>query len=73
MCGSLYPLMCQKNIFSYNLKHTEQVVEACKEILSGFDLTEKEKEQLLVAAWFHDTGYYEGAEGQRATQCKTCT
>ncbi|MGA1583294.1 MAG: Pycsar system effector family protein [Saprospiraceae bacterium] len=46
----------------HNFAHTSQVVEAAQELGSRFDLTERERELLLIAAWFHDSGYAEGAE-----------
>ncbi len=45
-------------VFKYhNLSHTLEVVQAAEEILSESFFTEKEKEIILVAAWFHDAGY----------------
>ena len=51
------------NSYKYhNLNHTLTVVNAVKELLgsSGFD--ENDKQALLVAAWFHDTGYVESSK-----------
>lgn len=46
------------NKFVYhNLSHTKRVVEKTQEISEGLSLSETEIEHLLVAAWFHDTGY----------------
>nr|WP_262896723.1 HD domain-containing protein [Fulvivirga marina] len=41
----------------HNLDHTEMVVNACDEISRGMQLNKNDREILLVAAWFHDTGY----------------
>ncbi|ELR73024.1 hypothetical protein C900_00104 [Fulvivirga imtechensis AK7] len=41
----------------HNLAHTEMVVKASKEISQGMQLTNEEREIILIAAWFHDTGY----------------
>ena len=41
----------------HNLKHTEQVVQKCEELASFYDITKRDKEVLITAAWFHDTGY----------------
>lgn len=44
----------------HNYQHTLETVEACKKIAAGYkELTEEELEILLLAAWFHDTGYTE--------------
>jgi len=41
----------------HNFNHTTAVVDAVKSITAETDLSNQEKEQLLLAAWFHDTGY----------------
>jgi len=41
----------------HNLAHTQRVVEKVNELVEDSSLSEKEKEQLLIAAWFHDSGY----------------
>lgn len=41
----------------HNYQHTLETVEACKRIARGYELSEKELEILLLAAWFHDAGY----------------
>jgi HD superfamily phosphodiesterase len=50
----------------HNYQHTLETVETCRKIARGYeDLREEELEVLLVAAWFHDTGYtiiYKGHE-----------
>jgi predicted metal-dependent HD superfamily phosphohydrolase len=49
-----------ENIFYHNIDHTLDVVEAAEKIGRFCDLTEEDMETVLLAAWFHDTGYYEG-------------
>ena len=46
----------------HNIKHTQDVVRAAKEIALNSGLTEAETEAAVVAAWLHDVGYVEGAE-----------
>jgi len=41
----------------HNLSHTKEVVKAARKIGSYANLTEEEMEILLLAAWFHDTGF----------------
>ncbi|WP_291967807.1 Pycsar system effector family protein [Maribacter sp.] len=41
----------------HNLRHTQRVVDSTKELIEGEKVGEAEREQLLVAAWFHDLGY----------------
>ena len=41
----------------HNLSHTQRVVAAVKEISVTEKVSETDKNALLIAAWFHDTGY----------------
>lgn len=41
----------------HNYNHTAGVVKAIEKLAGTTGLTEREKEILLVAGWFHDTGY----------------
>lgn len=41
----------------HNIEHTRQVAAAAEEIANNSDVTPREKEILLIAAWFHDLGY----------------
>lgn len=41
----------------HNYKHTEETVKACKSLSADFNLSSKDYEILLLAAWFHDAGY----------------
>jgi predicted metal-dependent HD superfamily phosphohydrolase len=46
-----------KNIFFHNLKHTRQVLKAANEISAQMNVSNKEKELMEIAIWFHDTGF----------------
>ncbi|MFY0602922.1 MAG: HD domain-containing protein [Flavobacteriaceae bacterium] len=41
----------------HNLSHTQRVVAATKEIIEAEKIAEDAANALIVAAWFHDTGY----------------
>jgi predicted metal-dependent HD superfamily phosphohydrolase len=41
----------------HNYKHTTETVKYCKELGEAYNLTSRDYEVLLLAAWFHDTGY----------------
>ena len=41
----------------HNVAHTQRVVEKTQELIEHMQIGENEAEQLLLAAWFHDTGY----------------
>ena len=45
------------NLFYHNLAHTESVVNHAIEIGFHYRLPEQDQTELIVAAWFHDTGY----------------
>ena len=62
------------NLYSYhNFNHTFTVVNAVKELCKKEDVSSDEKEILLVAAWFHDTGYIDGYENHEQESVKIAT
>ncbi len=64
--GYIVELFAEKlpSYFSFhNVQHTIDVVQQASRIGEFYGLTEKEMEILLVAAWFHDSGYTEVYEG----------
>ena len=49
----------------HNFNHTSTTVKACKKLSKSYNMTSRDYEVLLLAAWFHDTGYiniYQGHE-----------
>jgi len=59
------------NLYSYhNFNHTLTVVNAVKELCKKEDVKGEDKEFLLIAAWFHDTGYIEGYENHEQESVK---
>jgi predicted metal-dependent HD superfamily phosphohydrolase len=49
----------------HNYQHTLETVEVCERLAKEFEINEEAKEILLLAAWFHDSGYistYKGHE-----------
>ena len=58
------------NFLYHNLKHTQRVVKSTKELLNSFDFKADENERLLIAAWFHDTGYTKGVTNHEENSCK---
>jgi len=54
----------------HNFKHTLQVVEAAQEVGLAEGLKEQDLEELLVASWFHDTGYISGFENHESESKK---
>ncbi len=54
----------------HDIQHTASVVTDAKEICEKFDLSEHDEEILLLAAWFHDTGYDKGAMNHEERSAK---
>lgn len=51
------------NSFTYhNVKHTKDVVNAVEVLCEKESLNHIDKELVVLAAWFHDTGYINGCE-----------
>ncbi len=62
------------NKYAYhNLQHTINVVNAVKEICALEKVTAENRELLEIAAWFHDTGYNQGAEGHEQRSAEYAT
>lgn len=51
------------NYTYHNFLHAQFVVSKIKELIEAEKPSEEESDLLVIAAWFHDTGYIEGAEG----------
>ncbi|MFY9241657.1 MAG: Pycsar system effector family protein [Polaribacter sp.] len=56
----------EKNYVYHNISHTQRVVKNTKEICENITSTEQEKEDVILASWFHDTGFIKGAIGHEA-------
>ena len=56
-----------ENIRFHTLEHTQEVVAACDRMADFFHIPDDEKMALLIAAWFHDTGYTGGVAKDHET------
>lgn len=54
----------------HNLRHTQRVVQSTKELAEHYTLKGDAYQELMLAAWFHDTGYTEGHESHETRSCK---
>ncbi|NRD19243.1 HD domain-containing protein [Winogradskyella eckloniae] len=54
----------------HNVAHTQRVVSKVNELIEGSTLTANEQEQLLIAAWFHDTGFTKTIVGHELESVK---
>lgn len=62
------------NLYCYhNFNHTSSVVNATIELCAEENMNEEETELLLIAAWFHDTGYTHGYENHEEESTKIAT
>lgn len=52
----------------HNLAHTKQVVNAAREIAAYYQLKDDDLFILLLAAWFHDTGFSAGQAEEHETE-----
>ena len=57
----------------HNLRHTQRVVKSTKEMLNFYNLGDDENEMLLLAAWFHDTGYARSIDKHEEAGCQIAT
>ncbi len=44
----------------HNFSHTQQTVEAAKQFAENYKIESEDLGNLIIAAWFHDTGYFKG-------------
>ncbi len=54
---SLFNERLSKKMVYHTYKHTSEVVEECKASAKAHQLSDRDTEVLLLAAWLHDTGY----------------
>ena len=55
--SSMYDEYKAECLYFHNLDHTKQVVKRTNEIADHYQLSSRDTLVLLMAAWFHDTGY----------------
>ena len=53
----------------HDLEHTVQTVAAARTLGEGFQLDDHDMVLLLLATWFHDTGYSEGPKDHEERSC----
>ena len=54
----------------HNIAHTQRVVEKVKELIEESDLSDTEKQHLILAAWFHDSGFTKTIDGHEKESVK---
>ncbi|GLB51442.1 hypothetical protein NBRC110019_04810 [Neptunitalea chrysea] len=53
----------------HTLRHTQQVVKGTKVLVEKCEINDKERKNLIIAAFFHDTGYTKGGENHEEKSC----
>ncbi|PHR72164.1 MAG: phosphohydrolase [Lutibacter sp.] len=71
--SSLYKDKLAVEVVYHNFDHTLQVVEAANEIAIAENISESDKEILLIAAWFHDVGFVENHKEHEEESKKIAT
>ncbi|UII32084.1 DUF5706 domain-containing protein [Fulvivirga ulvae] len=54
----------------HNLSHTQEVAEIAQKLGGMSEISDEDMEALLLAAWFHDTGYIKKYNGHEAESVK---
>lgn len=54
----------------HNYNHTIETVKACKKLSKSYNLTNRDYEVLMLATWFHDTGYISVYENHEVESVK---
>ena len=58
---SLFHSKKDERFIYHNEGHTESVVQSTKQIAEHYKLKDEDYIVLIIAAWFHDIGYFEDA------------
>jgi predicted metal-dependent HD superfamily phosphohydrolase len=62
----LFKTKLPENLVYHNYAHTQSVVDAVHKIAKGIKLGEEGMEVVVLAAWFHDTGFTEIYKGHES-------
>ena len=58
--SDLFTSKIDKTIHFHTLQHTQEVVAGCETMADYYHLEDEDRYALMLAAWFHDTGYSGG-------------
>ena len=61
--GKTFRERSSSDSYYHNFTHTAEVVKITDEIATAVGVSEIDKEELIIAAWFHDVGHTEKCEG----------
>jgi len=60
------------NNYYHNALHTRRVVKKVKELVEREDCSDTDKDFVILAAWFHDTGFINTEQGHEIESAKIC-
>lgn len=60
---SLYDKNSSDLLCYHSIEHATEVVEVITELCDVMNISEIERENLIIAGWFHDLGYFETCSG----------
>ncbi|MFL5810237.1 MAG: Pycsar system effector family protein [Flavisolibacter sp.] len=70
----LYTHQVKPEFVFHNLEHTEAVADAASQMADHYHLNDDDRFVLMLAAWFHDTGYSSGrADGHEDASVQIAT
>ncbi len=70
---ALFKEKLSKKYVYHNYKHTTDIVNESEKLADEYQLPAAEKEVLLLAAWFHDTGYINTYQGHEEKSVELAT
>ncbi|MCJ8165476.1 DUF5706 domain-containing protein [Pontibacter sp. E15-1] len=70
---NLFKEKLSKKLVYHNFRHTLEVVAVAEELGQNSGLAPDQLQDLVLAAWFHDTGYVDAYEGHEAESIKIAT
>jgi predicted metal-dependent HD superfamily phosphohydrolase len=70
---SLFQEKLSKKLVYHTYKHTFEIAKEARELGQAYNLQEADMEALLLAAWFHDTGYIDTYVGHEEKSIEMAT
>ncbi len=72
--SDLYTTKVNETVKFHTLNHTRDVVAACQRMADYYHIPEEDRQALLLAAWFHDSGFSSGqAKDHETVSAKLAT
>lgn len=70
---TLFKEKLSKKYVYHNFKHTSEIAKEAASLADEYQLPKTEKEILVLAAWFHDTGYMDTYQGHEERSVELAT